>query len=115
MISKSRKPCIIQGDQNFNLIDLDNKNISDFADVMFDHLFFSHINKPTRITRTSATCIDHIWSNIHDRNIFSGIITEKIADHMTTFQFSKYYFLLFFIFLTLKHLHDFFDVTFSSR
>ena len=89
IISKSKKSCIIQGDLNFNLIDTDDTSASDFADLMFDNSFFSHINKPTRITRTSATCIDHIWSNIYDQDILSGIITEKIADHMTTFQFSK--------------------------
>ena len=89
IVNKSKKPCIIQGDQNFNLIDTDNDDVNNFVDIMFDNLFFSHINKPTRITRTTATCIDHIWSNVYDHDIFSGIITEKIADHMTTFQFSK--------------------------
>ena len=89
IINKSKKPCFIQGDTNFNLMDLDNKYCNTFTEAMFDNYFFSHINKPTRITNTSATCIDHIWSNIYDLDIFSGIITEKIADHMITFQFSK--------------------------
>ena len=89
IISRAKKPCIIQGDQNFDLIDTDDTNVNDFTDIMFDNLFYSHINKPTRVTKKTATCIDHIWSNIYDHDIFSGIITEKIADHMTTFQFSK--------------------------
>ena len=89
IINKSKKSCFIQGDNNFNLMDIDNANCSNFSDLMFDNSFFSHINKPTRITNSSATCIDHIWSNIYDIDIFSGIITDKIADHMITFQLSK--------------------------
>ena len=89
IINKSKKSCFIQGDNNFNLMDIDNANCSNFSELMFDNSFFSHINKPTRITNSSATCIDHIWSNIYDIDIFSGIITDKIADHMITFQLSK--------------------------
>ena len=85
-IDKSNKPCFIQGDFNFNLIDTDDTNVSDFKENMFDNSFYSLINKPTRITDRSATCIDHIWSNVFDENILSGIITEMIADHMATFQ-----------------------------
>ena len=85
-IDKSNKPCFIQGDFNFNLIDTDDTNVSDFKENMFDNSFYSLINKPTRITDRSATCIDHIWSNVFDENILSGIITEVIAYHMATFQ-----------------------------
>ena len=55
---------------------------------MFDNSFYPHINQPTRITATSATCIDHIWSNVFDRDVVCGIISETIADHMITFQCS---------------------------
>ena len=86
IIGKSNKCCVIQGDFNFNLIDMDNNNIRDFKEKMFGYSFYSLVNKPTRITDKTATCIDHIWSNIFDDRIISGIITEMIADHMATFQ-----------------------------
>ena len=86
IIDKSKKQCFIQGDLNFNLIDLDDSNVHLFKDTMFDYSYYSLINKPTRVTSTSATCIDHIWSNVYDDGIANGIITEMIADHMITFQ-----------------------------
>ena len=86
IIDKTNKCCFIQGDFNFNLIDIDDNHIADFKEKMFDYSFFSLINKPTRITDKTATCIDHIWSNVFDDRIISGIITEMIADHMATFQ-----------------------------
>ena len=89
IIDKTAKPCFIQGDLNFNLIDLDDNNINKFKELMIDSSFYSLINKPTRIGRASATCIDHIWSNMYNDSIVSGIITEMIADHMITFQSSN--------------------------
>ena len=86
ILDKSNKSCFIQGDLNFNLIDMEDNNIGHFKEKMFDYSFYSLINKPTRITDKTATCIDHIWSNIFDDKIISGIFTEMIADHMATFQ-----------------------------
>lgn len=90
ILNKSKKPCIIQGDLNFNLIDLDDNATSLFTDTMFDDSFFPHISLPTRITQTSATCIDHIWSNIFDTDLIGGIVSETIADHLITFQISDF-------------------------
>ena len=89
IINNSNKSCVIQGDLNFDLLDVDDSAVSNFKDKMFDFSFYSLINKPTRVTDTTATCIDHIWSNIFDDDMISGIITEMIADHMVTFQLSN--------------------------
>ena len=43
--------------------------------------FFSIINYPTRITDTSATVLDHIWTDISKHAVKSGIITSPISDH----------------------------------
>ena len=56
---------------------------------MYDHSFYPIINKPTRITQNSSTCIDHIWTNIHAKIIKSAIITHKIADHLPVVQSTK--------------------------
>ena len=60
-LKKSKKACFIQGDLNFNLIEVSDKYTESFTDIMFDNSFYPHINIPTRITATSATCIDHIY------------------------------------------------------
>ena len=88
ILGKSNKSCIIQGDLNHNLIDTEDSNTTLFSDIMFEHCFYPHINLPTRITTTSATCIDHIWSNIYNCDVVSGIFSETIADHMINFQCS---------------------------
>ena len=42
------------------------------------------VNKPTRITTHSATCIDHIYSNLEVENIENHIILSGISDHFGT-------------------------------
>ena len=42
-------------------------------------------NKPTRITESSATLIDHIYTNASNNISSRGILTFEISDHMPTF------------------------------
>jgi len=76
---KARKVCYIMGDMNFNLNDETQSFTDAFIEAMFDHSFHSLINKPTRITDTSATYIDHIRINCP---ITSVVITHLITDQM---------------------------------
>ena len=89
ILEKSERPCFIQGDFNLDLVDVDDNHTNLFTDLMFHHSFYPHINKPTRLTNTSATCIDQLWSNIYNFDVVSGIISETIADHLITFQYSE--------------------------
>ena len=44
------------------------------------------INKPTRVTGTNATAIDHILTNAFlNKQIKMGIIKDKISDHFSIF------------------------------
>ena len=47
------------------------------------------ITKPTRVTQTSATLIDHFYTNDITGNGSSGIIINDVADHFGTFYISK--------------------------
>ena len=49
--------------------------------------FINTITKPTRVTYTSATLIDHIWSNDTMHNVKSGIVYTNISDHFPIFAF----------------------------
>ena len=53
---------------------------------MFSSSFDQHITVPTRVTETTSTLIDHIWSNSIDR-IDSGVFDAGISDHHITFAF----------------------------
>ena len=52
---------------------------------MHSHNLFNLIIKPTRVTSTSATIIDHIWSNNAENCKYNGIVFEAISDHFPTF------------------------------
>ena len=52
---------------------------------MLNHNFCSIINNPTRITDTSATVLDHIWTNAYTDHIKSGIILHFVTDHLPVF------------------------------
>ena len=76
------------GDMNYDLLDLDSSSEDLFKDEMFSYSYYPIINHPTQITDGSSTCIDHIWTNIKDREITSGIFTDEIADtYFSNFQF----------------------------
>ena len=51
------------------------------------------ITTPTRITNTSSTLIDHIYTNISAYCIQSGCIEAGISDHLPVYAlFEKFYF-----------------------
>ena len=60
-------------DKNYKFLQDSHAFTDDFIDILHDHAFYPFMNKATRITQNSSTCIDHIWTNIHDKNIYSAI------------------------------------------
>ena len=89
-INASKNKAYSMRDLNYDLLQDSHTFTDNFVDTMYDHSFYPIINKPTRITQNSSTCIDHIWTNIHDKIIKSAIITHKIADHLPVVQSTKF-------------------------
>lgn len=83
-ISQSRY-CLLAGDINYNLLDVDSTDVSDFTELMVENFFVPVINKPTRICKTSATVLDHIWTNIRSIPIKSGSIVSPLSDHLPVY------------------------------
>ena len=52
---------------------------------MLEGHYFPVINKPTCITDTSATVLDHIWTNLHQQQIKSGVILNPLSDHLPVY------------------------------
>ena len=49
---------------NMNLFDFEqNKEVQYFLNTMFGHIIMPIISKPTRVTKNTATAIDHIFIN----------------------------------------------------
>ena len=53
----------------------------EFFSDMYSNGLLHIILKPTRVGRTSATLIDHIWINDYSKLISSNIILTNISDH----------------------------------
>ena len=91
-ISREKKHVFLGGDFNLNLLNADKHlPISSFVETLFSHSLFPSINKPTRITKTSATLIDNIFVNpILCEHVTAGILTNIISDHCPVFVISPF-------------------------
>ena len=72
------------GDFNLNLLKCNDNNLSEYVNLMYSFSLFQLINKPTRVTNTSATIIDHTWSTLFEENISNNVILTDISDHFPT-------------------------------
>ena len=84
---KENKKKYFLGDFNVDLLKMDDDiNSSNFFDELTSHLFVPHIIHPTRITPTSKTLIDNIFSNSTNyQDGISGNFTFKLSDHLAQF------------------------------
>ena len=42
-----------------------------------------HVDKPTRIAKNTATCIDHVYSNLSPHRLSNRIIMSDASDHFS--------------------------------
>ena len=74
------------GDFNINLLNVaTHQNTNDFIDNVIAQGFIPYITKPTRITCTTATLLDHLYSNHSHTGYDSGIIITDMTDHFGIF------------------------------
>ena len=67
-----------------------NTNVCDFFNLIFQNGIFPLINRPTRVTKSSATIIDHVLTNtIIESELQSGIIKTDVSDHFAVFALMK--------------------------
>ena len=78
----------LMGDYNIDLLNAGSHDLTnEFVDLMYCNEFLPLISRPTRITATSATLIDNIFTNNHeDLNCsLNGILVADISDHFPIF------------------------------
>ena len=90
LLDKENKYVYLMGDFNINLLDSNDDSTEQFVNLMHSFNLLSLINKPTRVTQTSATAIDHIWTNAYSNVIRNGIIYDLTTDHFPIFNISKF-------------------------
>ena len=85
--SGSSKTVFMVGDLNINSFDYDNNAlVKNFFNLIFQSGFLPLIQRATRVTRTTATAIDHIITDaILESTMHSGIIKANISDHFPIF------------------------------
>ena len=81
------KPLFLVGDLNINSLDYSRStHVRDLFNFVFQNDIFPVINRPTRVTKSSAAIIDHIvTSTLIDSHIQSGIIKTDISDYFAVF------------------------------
>ena len=90
IIDREHKSAIIMGDLNINLLNFrDHGKTNDHLDSVFAQGFIPTILKPTRVTPTSATLIDHIYTNNMTNSFTSGIVINDVADHFGVFHIEE--------------------------
>ena len=76
----------ITGDINIDFFRYNTDNqISEYLDMLLSLGYLPIITKPTRITDHSATLIDHIYTNVPQKVVESGICLAGITDHLPIF------------------------------
>ena len=86
-IKRESKHCFFMGDFNINLLNSDtHTSTSEFIETLYSFEFMPLITKPTRVTDSSATIIDNIFTNYFPkRSGKSGILRTDISDHFPIF------------------------------
>ena len=84
LINKGKKKTVlIAGDFNMDLIKHDtHKPTEEFLDNFLSFSFCPVINHPTRITDSSSTLLDNIFTNSTPDKFNSAIICNDISDHL---------------------------------
>ena len=88
IVQRERKICYFLGDLNVDLLKHgSHQSTAAFLDSLYSYNVFPLITKPTRVTRESATLIDHVLTNNFDINSkhVQGILCTSISDHYAIF------------------------------
>ena len=84
--TSSKFHLILMGDINIDVSpQVKNVQKTDYKNLLFSLGIKNMISKPTRITKTTETIIDHILTNLPNEIMDAGILMAKVADHLPTY------------------------------
>ena len=82
-LNSEKHKSYIMGDFNINTIEKPIKSSTNTFSLMIKSTNFHNVIKtPTRITKTSATCIDHFYTNHKESIIRKFILIDNTSDHL---------------------------------
>ena len=79
----SAKAFHIADNFNLNLLDhVANRSVQNFLSLVYQNGMIPTINKPTRVSRKTATAIDHILTSCFTETVFkTAVFKSDISDH----------------------------------
>ena len=87
-IDLENKNIILTGDINIDLLkSSSNRLTTNYLDMMMSHNLIPSITVPTRITQSTASLIDHIFTNSALEKSVAGTLISDITDHFSNFIF----------------------------
>ena len=75
---------IFTGDLNINLLDLANINVNRYLNSLSANGFYSLINIPTRVDKSSSSCLDHFFVR-GTTNVSGIVLNSHLTDHFPIF------------------------------
>ena len=86
-VRNENKTLYLMGDFNINILAAeDHLPTSEFLESMYSYGLFPLISKPTRMTQTTETLIDNIFTNdVTNSHCHQGIFFNDISDHFPVF------------------------------
>ena len=86
-INTSSHSCFIMGDFNLDLMKIgSNSHVDNFLDVLHSYSLYPIIESPTRVTSSSASLLDNIFTNHGNCTCMSsGVLISDISDHLPIF------------------------------
>ena len=94
-IGRNNKDLFLVGDFNINVLDYEkNAKVKSFVNIAFQSSIIPVNNKPTRVTRTNSTVINHILTNAFlnkqiKMEIIKTEISSEIKNNRKTLDFFK--------------------------
>jgi hypothetical protein len=92
IIQSDNKICYLLGDYNINMLNFKTHELTScFVDSIYGNGFIPLISRPTRITSTSATLIDNIFTNDFNQPELNlqGVLIADVTDHFPIFHIRK--------------------------
>lgn len=74
--------CILVGDFNINSLGCLNNDLKRLLDLLSAHGMTNEVDFPTRISATTSTSLDHVYSNLPGGSVSAMPVTTHLSDHL---------------------------------
>lgn len=72
---------LVVGDININLLDGRDRNVVAYRNILASHGLVTKIEEPTRVTDTTASCLDHVLTNLAESECRAAVLISELSDH----------------------------------